>query len=208
MSGVLSGIATDIGSILFSASRSIAGIIPDVTIREEGRDELEVTRHPVETGAAVTDHAYLRPRSVTLEYGFTDSALSTFSVTNLLQGDLPSFNLGNQRTRDIYDQFQFLQASVVPITVIGMKRIYPNMLIESLACTVDASNVNALFLTIRCRHVFLVSTQAATIPPMSQQAMPASTAGAVDMGQKQLVAVPAGQQQSLLRAFYGDLFGG
>ena len=207
MSGVLSGIATDIGSILFTANRSIAGIIPDVTVREEGRDELEITRHPVETGAAITDHAFKQPASLSLELGWSNSNLSAALAQGLLSGTIPDLSLGNQRVRQIYEQLLAIQASRVPFQVVTGKRLYQNMLLESLAISTDASTENALMVSATCREIIIVSTQAATIPPMSQQAMPVSTAGAVDMGTKQPVAVPTGQQQSLLKAFLGLALG-
>ena len=38
--------------------RNIGGIFPDVTTEEIHRDELQITQHPVETGAPVTDHCF------------------------------------------------------------------------------------------------------------------------------------------------------
>jgi hypothetical protein len=42
-------------------SRKIGVIIPDVVVSEKHSDTLEITEHPVETGAAISDHAYKRP---------------------------------------------------------------------------------------------------------------------------------------------------
>ena len=41
--------------------RSIGGIIPDVTIEEVHTDEIELTQHPVQQGAAITDHKFKKP---------------------------------------------------------------------------------------------------------------------------------------------------
>jgi soluble lytic murein transglycosylase-like protein len=50
-------------------SRKIGMIIPDVVVSEKHSDTLEITEHPVETGAAISDHAYKRPSEVVMEVG-------------------------------------------------------------------------------------------------------------------------------------------
>ena len=194
----MSGVLSDIGSILFSANRSIGGIIPDLVVREQGNDDLEITQHPVETGAAITDHAFKRPASLSLEYGFSNSILSTVSAQSLLSGTLPSLSFGAQRARQVYEQLLTLQESRTPFQVVTGKRLYSNMLLESLGVMTDASSENILAVTATCREIIIVSTQTTTVAaPMSQQAMPATTAGTTDMGQVQPVAVP----NSVVRSF-------
>jgi hypothetical protein len=62
----------DILSTLFQQqSRRIGLIIPSVVISEKHSDTLEITEHPVETGAPVSDHAYKRPSEVVMEVGFS-----------------------------------------------------------------------------------------------------------------------------------------
>lgn len=43
------------------------------TIREIHNDELEVTEHPVEVGAMISDHAYKRPAELVLEIAWSNS---------------------------------------------------------------------------------------------------------------------------------------
>src|SRR6516165_2153430 len=38
--------------------RSVGGIVAQVWISEQERDELHITEHPVEQGAPISDHAY------------------------------------------------------------------------------------------------------------------------------------------------------
>ena len=204
--GIGAGVASAIGSILFSANRSIGGIIPDVTIREEGRDELEITRHPVEMGAEITDHTFKRQPSLSLEYGWTNSNLSASLAQALFSGTIPDLSLGNQRVRQIYEQLLALQNSFVPCQIVTGKRLYQNMLIEGLGISTDASSENALLVTASCRQIQIVSTQATTITPMAQQANPASTAGATEQAPKQPVVVPQ-QNQSLLLSGFNYVFG-
>lgn len=55
-------------------TRSIGGVSADVTIEEVATDELEITEHPVEQGANVADHAYVRPAKITIRGGVTNSS--------------------------------------------------------------------------------------------------------------------------------------
>lgn len=178
----MSGVLSEIGSLLFSPNRSIGGIIPDLTVREEGVDELEITQHPVETGYAITDHAFLRPPSLHLEYGWSSSFLSSYSASALLSGTVPDLSFGAQKTRQVYEQLLALQASRVPFQVVTGKRLYSNMLLESVGIMTDASTENSLLITASCRGIIIVSTQTQAIAPIPQQAIPASTAGATDQG--------------------------
>lgn len=196
----MSGILSEIGSILFTAQRSVGGVIPDLTVREQGMDELEITQHPIETGAAITDHAFARQPTLQLEYGWSTSFLSGFSAQSLLAGETPDLSFGAQKTRQIYEQLLALQASRIPFQVVTGKRLYSNMLLESLGIMTDVTTENALMVTMTCRGIIIVSTQSTTIAPQAQQAMPASTAGAADMGTVQPVPVP---NQSVLSQLFG-----
>lgn len=193
-------ISSTLGSILFTASRSLGGVIPDIVIREQGMDELEITQHPIETGAAITDHAFKRPATLSLEYGFTNANLSNSLASALATGTAPNITLGNQRVRQIYEQLLALQLSRVPFQVVTGKRLYTSMLLEGLGIMTDAATENALLVTATCREIIIVSTQATTVAPQAQQAIPASTAGVTDTGTVQPVVV---QNQSLLSSLFG-----
>jgi hypothetical protein len=61
----------DILSTLFHLqSRNIGMIVPSVVVSEKHTDKLEITEHPVETGAAISDHAYKSPSEVIMDVGF------------------------------------------------------------------------------------------------------------------------------------------
>lgn len=59
-------------------------IIAHATIEERHHDELEVTDHPVEQGAMITDHAYKRPAEITLHLGWSNSPPSPGGLINPL----------------------------------------------------------------------------------------------------------------------------
>src|SRR5262249_51687603 len=45
----------------------------DAVFRTDHLSSLTPTRHPVQNGAAITDHTYLEPKRVVLEVGFSDA---------------------------------------------------------------------------------------------------------------------------------------
>jgi hypothetical protein len=68
------------------ANMPIKGVIPqisnpaDVWISEEHRRELEITENPIEYGAPTTDHAFLLPQELIVEFGVTNSPLQANDV--------------------------------------------------------------------------------------------------------------------------------
>lgn len=156
------------GLLNFSPKRSIGGIVADATIEEIHQDQLTITEHPVEQGAAIADHAYKRPAEVIIRAGWSSSS--------------PSALFNPSYLREVYDKLLKLQADRELIDVLTGKRDYPNMLIETLALTTDEKTENALMLTVRMRQVILVSTQTVTVPSDDVQQSPQSTGNIQNMG--------------------------
>lgn len=204
MSDFLGGLQGVAASLLFYGDRNIGGMIPDVMVRESHRDELEITQHPVEIGAPVSDHYYVKPVELQLEMGWTNSSLSAINITSLLEGNLPTLSFDESRVKEVYGQLLSLQKSGVLISIVTGKRIYNSMLISGLSTETTAETEYALIITANCREVIIVTTSAASIAPRAQQALPASTASAVDQGTVQLKAV----NQSGLSIGHDALFGG
>jgi hypothetical protein len=135
--------------------RSVGGITFDVTIEERHSDKLNITSHPVQTGADISDHAYKLPQEVTLTVG--KGAL----------GDAHA-------PRDVYENVRELQESREPFDIITGKREYKNMLIRDIMETTSAETENSLILTLDCVEVILVETQKVSVggskgPPSAQK---------------------------------------
>lgn len=155
--------------VLVRPQRSIGGLYPDVTIEEKHTDDLEITEHPVEQGAAVHDHAFKKPEAVSIRSGVTDAKKSG--------GERPS--------QEFYDKLLELQAKREPFDIITGKRKYKNMLIKSLFALSDPENENCLIFTAECQEVIIVATQVTSVPPRAKQANPAKTGATGDKGQVQ-----------------------
>lgn len=160
-------------TVLFKQGRSIAGIIPNVVVDESHVDELTITNHPVEQGAAISDHAFKNPAQVTVRYGFG------------MSGTALSFSGAGGDPKAIYQQLLDIQSSRVPFDLITGKRSYQNMLIATLAVTTDVQSENALLVTATMREVLIVETSAVTVAPAEVHADPEKTAETSNTGVKQ-----------------------
>lgn len=166
-------------TVLLKRGRSLAGIIPNVVLEESHTDELTITNHPVERGAAITDHAFKNPAQVTVHYGFGASG----SILGALSG------VGDPKT--VYQQLLDIQASRVPFDLVTGKRSYSNMLIAALSETTDAQTENVLIVTATMREIIIVDTSVVTLAPADAQANPEKTAGVDNAGTKQALEKPS-----------------
>lgn len=145
---------------LFKPSRAIGPFATQVTIEELGHDELQITDHPVEIGAMITDHAFKRPAEVIIRCGFSNSSLASLItqvagvISLITSGSVGPLNYAKQ----VYAQMLALQQSRAPFTVVTGKRSYNNMLMKSLAVQTDEKTENVLMLTVHCREIILVAT--------------------------------------------------
>ena len=195
--GAASGV---LDTLLLRQNRSIAGIFPDVVIEENHLDELEITNHPVEQGAAISDHAFKRPSELVMRIGFSPSR--PIGLNSGVLGDVArriTDITGRGYIEDIYNQLLDLQEALEPFDVVTGKRSYSNMMLRSLAVTTDQQSENALMVEARFQQVIIVQTQVTTLPPLANQAMPQQTAAPVDQGTKQ----PQPVNQSILSQIFG-----
>ena len=168
---------------LFFNSRAIGDFTADCTIRELSDDELEITEDPVERGAAITDHAYIKPAKVQIEAIF-DPLIESLNT--------------------VYKNLLDLQKSREPFTIGTGKRKYTNMLIKSLNATTDRNTENVLSIKLECQQIIIVESQTTQLAGTANQQNPEVTSGVIDSGDKKAQTVTV--QTSALSQFFG-LFG-
>lgn len=175
----------DILSVLFSQQkRRIGAIVPSVAISEKHSDTLEITEHPVEIGAQVSDHAYKRPSEVTMELGFAGGgSLLDFVDTTQIFDMSTGLSLGTGPS-EVYQQLLDLQQTRIPFDVITGKRQYQNMLIRSIEVTTDRTSENVLMCVLSLREVIISKTQSVKVAPKSDMADGVSTAATQNTGTK------------------------
>lgn len=170
MSDIVEVVLGTIASILISSGRSIGGLVPDVVIEETNRDTTFVTNHPVERGAAISDHAFMMPVEVEMRVGWSDSS-----------GGFQGYS------RAVYAALQSLQAARQPFTVVTGKRIYRNMLIVALEVSTNETSEYSLMARVGLREIIIVDTQTVSTGSAATQASPQSTASPTNAGTKQTI---------------------
>lgn len=179
-------------------SDQINTISVDATLEEVGTDMLQITEHPVEAGANITDHSFYRPAELTMHCGWSN-ARSLFATS---LGGNQTFSGGRMVKDDyvssIYSQLLALQQSLQPFSVVTTLRFYKNMVITSLALTRDQKTSQALMVTVTMRQIIIVSTSTTTLAPTTAQANPAQTSQTVNYGNQALINNPVPSPQGSL----------
>lgn len=211
MSSVLSALVGVGSSILSNVltvipQGNIGGIVVPATLEETSTDLVNVTDHPVEAGAEISDHAYYRPAELVMRCGWSNSSTFTLesAVSSLFSGggiasfaatvfgQNPPVSGGGMSISDfvsgIYSQLLSLQQSLVPFTVVTSIRQYTNMIMTSLVLTRDKKTSQALMVTVSMRQVIIVSTVSTTLASLANQALPSNTAETLPVGPQNLIA--------------------
>jgi len=137
-------------SELVYVKTNLGGLFFDAFLRLEHTSSLTITEHPVEIGAAVTDHAYLNPAILVMEIGMSDVSAS------LVEGQ---FEGGWSRSARAFEILQEMQRNRVPVQVVTRLKTYQNMLIETIAVPDDHTTLYGLRATVTLREVFMAQTK-------------------------------------------------
>ena len=118
-------------AIIFSPT--IGPVALNVFVKEAYRTEIGITSNPIETGAEVNDHAYVKPKRLTIDT-MDDQAAATFNA-------LVAF-----------------QESRVPFTIVAGLAVWSNMLIASIDAQRDEQFATVLKATVELQEVIIVDT--------------------------------------------------
>jgi hypothetical protein len=118
-------------AILFSGA--IGPVLVSVIISEGHQSSLGITENPIETGAKVTDHAYVMPKKLTLEFADANAAAT-------------------------YNALVRFQESRQPFTVVSGLYLYRNMLIKDLSADRDKQFASVLSGRCELQEIIIVST--------------------------------------------------
>jgi len=171
----------------------------DATLEETHSFTNEITEHPVEQGADITDH--VRPRPVELRLrGIVSNTPLDSSLTNALLTAIPALGITAasaaqaqsllalaDASKQTYETLRFLSETGSPCIVYTPFRNYSSMVISSLEITRNQTTGAALAFSVSFREVTTVESASVTV------ALPSSAQAALDMGQ----TGPAGASKSL-----------
>ncbi|WP_350305589.1 phage baseplate protein [Photorhabdus viridis] len=154
-------------------------LVPSVVIAEKHTDALEITEHPVEIGAAVSDHAYKKPSEITMELGFAGGG----SLLDFVDTSKIGLSMGLS-PKETYQKILDLQELREPFKVITGKRTYENMLIKAIEVTTDRHSENVLLCTLTLREVIISSTQVVQVAEKESMKTGVSTSAVENSGTK------------------------
>lgn len=164
--------------VVIRQDRRIDQVHATLVVEESGTDDLEMTQHPVQRGANITDHAYVKPSQLSMRIMFDDSEIPL---------------------EESYQNLLDLQASREPFEIITGKRMYRNMLFKSIGVTTDKATEQVLAVSCSFQQVILVDVTVTTVPPRRVQKAPGKTGGTDKAGPKQAKPVSdKGESTSVL----------
>lgn len=137
-------------SLLFkNGPLGIDDITIDAVVTETHGHQLQVTEHPVEEGADITDHARVRPDTITLDCAVTDTP----------RGSEPAPG----RSAAIYEQLRLLMDTAKLVTVVTTLRVYESMVLESLSAPRTAKEAGGLRFTATLREIRVVQNKTSIV---------------------------------------------
>lgn len=196
---VAAGLQLGLQAIQVRPMRRFGALEAQVVLKETHTDELVITDHPVETGALISDHAYMRPSEVTIEMGWSNSPSNTGLISGLIGAvtgtiaGVTSLFSGNSESQvqQMYKLLVEMQASRIPFEILTGKREYNNMLLQTLRVITDKESENTLVVVAVCRQILMASVEVVTVAaPPENQANPEITQSPIAKGIKSLVPAP------------------
>lgn len=178
---------------LLYCKTNIAGFFFDGFLEVGLSSDLEITSNPVETGASIADHAYVKPREITMSIMMSDVHQS------LIPGQ---FDGGWSRSVKALDLLRELQASRVPFSILCRFGLFDNMLISSISASDDADTYQALRAQVKLVEIPMARVKTVQISAASQ------TTIATEMGKLQPVNTTEDENRSILKQLYNSFTGG
>lgn len=152
-------------TLLFRKTKaSIGSVEVDASITETHTGTAEVTDHPVEQGAAVSDHVRVQPATLTLE-GFVSNTPLPLSSDPLTRRNSLGVEFDSRSSMDLsragqaYTDLERLKNAGELFTVVTMLRSYDNMLMTSLVVPRDATTGDGLRFSATFKQVRLATSR-------------------------------------------------
>ena len=179
--------ATPVLTLLYQPFNAIIdALVLDASVKEEHLAEVEVTDHPVEQGAAVSDHARPKPEELTIEGLVSNTPLNfiqarrsvtsegftwtTSAQTNAIRG-----NPGNAEAA--YVTLRAMRDAPRLLTIITALRSYDNMVMTSLKIPRDKDTGDVLKFTAKFKQVRIVTNAVTVVATKVKKAKPQQKLG-------------------------------
>lgn len=163
MAGYLSPSATNTQGIspnaLVFCKTNIGGYFFDGFITVTHNKRLEITQNPVETGASIVDHSYVKPATLTMKIVVSDAHAS------LVQGQ---FSDSWSRAVSAWNVLKQLQEDRIPVSVLTKLDLYENMLIQNLQATDEANTYTTLSADVTLQEIPIARVRTVKISAADQ----------------------------------------
>jgi hypothetical protein len=154
-------------SLIYKVTRAkIDAVELDATISEQHGADVEATEHPVERGAAVTDHVRPKPRTLSIEGLLTNTPLRVDEKTatrttsiGTVTDRADAIKGVTGRAEEAFARLERLRDAGTIFTVATRHRTYPNVIITSLSVPRDAKTGDAIRFSIAMREIRIVESQ-------------------------------------------------
>ncbi len=128
---------------------NIGGLFFDAIFTTTTEHQLMITQHPVQTGANISDHAYVQPVKITMDIGVSDAM--AYRIPGAYD------NLGPTKSISAYRALCKMMELRIPVKVLTRLNTYENMLIESIVVNDDVSTLYALKATVQLVQILVVN---------------------------------------------------
>ena len=172
---------------LLYCKTNIGGYFFDGFMQVEHNIELQTTSNPVETGASVVDHAYVKPAELVMKVMMSDVHQS------LVPGQ---FTGASFRSVNAWQLLRKLQSDRIPMSVFTRLGLYTNMLITKLTASDTAETFRALSAEVTLREIPVARVKTVKISSADQ------TTINTEMGKIEASQIND-ELQSLLYQWYG-----
>ncbi len=144
-----------------NAATASTSYVFDAVLTLDHEQTLTKTRHPVQTSAAITSHAYIEPASLVLYVLMSDVTPQYVNANQTSAPYISQFTGNPSKSVSAYQQMLTLQMARIPLTVTTRLRTYNNMLIARLSPHEDSKTIQGARFRVEFDQVFIASTQVA-----------------------------------------------
>lgn len=127
----------------------------DAILRAEHDQELVHTEHPIQNGAAIVDHCYMKPARVTLEIGVSD-CMARYAAGQ--------FTSSGSKSISAYQTLLDIQSKRVPLTLSTRLNQYENMVIERIAAFENKETKFSLRASVTFAQIIMAELATTMVP--------------------------------------------
>ena len=172
---------------LIYCKTNIGGYFFDGIMSIRHSRELKITENPVETGASIVDHSYVKPATLTMQVLMSDVHRSIYPG---------QFDGAKSRSLAAWDVLKKIQESRIPCSVFTPLGLYNNMLIATIDTTENSKTVHVLNATVTLQEIPIARVKTVKISSAPQ------TTGSTNLGQLEASTI-GGSLGSILYELFG-----